>query len=79
MYLPIPPFRSITHICSCQPVNKTVTFSDTSGVQGSLWSTTVPYDYLVMAVGAKTQTFNIPGVKEHACFMKELHDAEKVY
>ena len=36
------------------------------------------YDYLVYAVGAETQTFNIPGVKEHACFMKELEDAEKV-
>ena len=24
------------------------------------------------------QTFNIPGVKENACFMKELHDAENV-
>lgn len=51
---------------------------DNSGVQGQAWTTTVPYDYLVMAVGAETQTFNIPGVKEHACFMKELHDAEKV-
>jgi len=41
-------------------------------------STTVSYDYLVYAVGAETQTFNIPGVKEHACFMKELQDAERV-
>lgn len=30
------------------------------------------------AVGAEVQTFNIPGVKEHACFMKELADAERV-
>jgi NADH:ubiquinone reductase (non-electrogenic) len=30
-----------------------------------------------MAVGAETQTFNIPGVREHSVFMKELHDAEK--
>ena len=36
------------------------------------------YDYLVYAVGAETQTFNIPGVKENACFMKELDNAEKV-
>ena len=36
------------------------------------------YDYLVYAVGAETQTFNIPGVKENACFMKELEDAEKM-
>jgi hypothetical protein len=32
----------------------------------------------VYAVGAETQTFNIAGVKEHSCFMKELKDAEKV-
>ncbi|EPQ51528.1 FAD/NAD P-binding domain-containing protein [Gloeophyllum trabeum ATCC 11539] len=59
------------------PLKKTVTFSDTSDIQGQVWSTTIPYDYLVYAVGAETQTFNIPGVAEHACFMKELHDAEK--
>jgi NADH:ubiquinone reductase (non-electrogenic) len=32
----------------------------------------------VYAVGAEVQTFNIPGVKEHACFMKEINDAEKM-
>lgn len=47
-------------------------------MQGLISSTTLKYDYLVYAVGAETQTFNIPGVKEHACFMKELDDAEKV-
>ncbi|KAF7313817.1 Mitochondrial external NADH dehydrogenase [Mycena chlorophos] len=50
---------------------------DNSDIQGSVSSTTIPYDYLVYAVGAETQTFGIPGVKEHACFMKELNDAEK--
>ncbi|KAI0794899.1 FAD/NAD-P-binding domain-containing protein [Abortiporus biennis] len=60
------------------PVNKTVTFSDTSEVQGLVSSTTLKFDYLVYAVGAETQTFNIPGVRENACFMKELDDAEKM-
>jgi len=41
-------------------------------------NTKIPYDYLVYAVGAEVQTFGIPGVQEHACFMKEMHDAEKV-
>ncbi|EIN05487.1 NADH dehydrogenase [Punctularia strigosozonata HHB-11173 SS5] len=59
------------------PFKKTVTLSDLSGVKGEVSTTTINYDYLVYAVGAETQTFNIPGVKEHACFMKELHDAEK--
>lgn len=36
------------------------------------------YDYLVYAVGAENQTFGIQGVKENACFLKELGDAEKI-
>jgi len=60
------------------PVTKTVTFADTSDIKGSVSTTTLKYDYLVYAVGAETQTFNIPGVKENACFMKELEDAEKM-
>ncbi|KAJ3522056.1 hypothetical protein NM688_g8931 [Phlebia brevispora] len=60
------------------PFSKTVTFKDTSEVQGLVSATTMKYDYLVYAVGAETQTFNIPGVREHACFMKELDDAENM-
>ncbi|OBZ77511.1 External alternative NADH-ubiquinone oxidoreductase, mitochondrial [Grifola frondosa] len=60
------------------PERKTVTFADTSEIQGLVSTTTVPYDYLVFAVGAEVQTFNIPGVRENACFMKELEDAEKM-
>jgi NADH:ubiquinone reductase (non-electrogenic) len=55
-----------------------VTFKDTSEIQGLVSTTTMKYDYLVYAVGAETQTFNIPGVRENACFMKELDDAERV-
>ncbi|KAF7303774.1 Mitochondrial external NADH dehydrogenase [Mycena indigotica] len=62
---------------SVDVANKTVSFIDNSDIQGSVSSTTLPYDYLVYAVGAETQTFGIPGVQEHACFMKELNDAEK--
>ncbi|KAI0788993.1 NADH dehydrogenase [Irpex lacteus] len=60
------------------PNGKTVTFADTSEVQGLTNHTSLKYDYLVYAVGAETQTFNIPGVRENACFMKELDDAEKM-
>ena len=62
--------RSIIDAGRCMTVN--------SDNKGTMSSTTIPYDYLVYAVGAETQTFNIPGVKEHACFMKELNDAERV-
>lgn len=38
----------------------------------------LPYDKLVIAVGAKNSTFNIPGVAEHAYFLKELHHARAI-
>jgi NADH dehydrogenase FAD-containing subunit len=36
------------------------------------------YDHLVVAVGATTNTFGIPGVREHCCFLKQVEDAAKV-
>ncbi|CCM01246.1 uncharacterized protein FIBRA_03295 [Fibroporia radiculosa] len=60
------------------PIAKTVKFADTSEIQGEVAETSIKYDYLVFAVGAEVQTFGIPGVKEHSCFMKELEDAEKM-
>ncbi|KAJ8456277.1 hypothetical protein ONZ45_g18785 [Pleurotus djamor] len=63
---------------SVDPVKKTVTFTDNSAIQGEVSTTTIPYDYLVFGVGAEVQTFGIPGVREHACFMKELTDAERM-
>jgi NADH:ubiquinone reductase (non-electrogenic) len=36
---------------------------------------TLDYDALVIAVGAVSNTFNVPGVAEHALFLKELSDA----
>ena len=38
----------------------------------------VDYDTLVIAVGAVSNTFNVPGVEEHAHFLKELHDAREL-
>jgi NADH dehydrogenase FAD-containing subunit len=55
-----------------------LSYLDLSEIKGTVSSTTIPYDYLVFAVGAEVQTFGIPGVQEKACFMKELADAERV-
>ncbi|SPC67534.1 probable NDE1 - mitochondrial cytosolically directed NADH dehydrogenase [Ustilago sp. UG-2017b] len=60
------------------PINKTVTFQDRSEVKGSVSKATIPYDYLVYSVGTENQTFGIQGVQKHACFLKELNDAEKI-
>eukprot|EP00276_Gloeochaete_wittrockiana_P007877 CAMPEP_0184663318 /NCGR_PEP_ID=MMETSP0308-20130426/47671_1 /TAXON_ID=38269 /ORGANISM="Gloeochaete witrockiana, Strain SAG 46.84" /LENGTH=537 /DNA_ID=CAMNT_0027105983 /DNA_START=378 /DNA_END=1988 /DNA_ORIENTATION=+ len=38
----------------------------------------VPYDKLVVAVGAVNNTFGVPGVKEHCSFLKELPDARRI-
>jgi NADH:ubiquinone reductase (non-electrogenic) len=36
------------------------------------------YNVLVIAVGAANKTFGIPGVREHALFLKELSDARAI-
>ncbi|GAA5822434.1 hypothetical protein JCM11251_006336 [Rhodosporidiobolus azoricus] len=36
------------------------------------------FDKLIIAVGAYNQTFSIPGVKEHAYFLKDIRDAAKI-
>lgn len=36
------------------------------------------YDYLIIAVGAKSNTFNTPGVVKYCHFLKEIEDAQKI-
>jgi NADH:ubiquinone reductase (non-electrogenic) len=43
------------------------------GTSFSLW-----YDILVISVGAENSTFGIPGVVEHAHFLKEISDARAI-
>jgi NADH dehydrogenase FAD-containing subunit len=38
----------------------------------------VDYDRLVVTVGAQTNTFGIPGVREHCCFLKQIEDARRI-
>lgn len=38
----------------------------------------VDYDYLVVAMGARANTFNTPGVEENCHFLKEIEDAQKI-
>lgn len=38
----------------------------------------VDYDYLVLSVGARVNTFNTPGVEEHCHFLKEVEDAQQI-
>lgn len=64
-----------THV---DPARKVVKISDNSDIKGMINETEVPYDMLVIGVGADSATFGIPGVKEHGCFLKEIPDAQAI-
>lgn len=38
----------------------------------------VPYDYLIVAVGAKTNTYGIKGVEQHCLYLKQIEDAANI-
>jgi NADH:ubiquinone reductase (non-electrogenic) len=63
---------------SIDPERKVVRISDSSEVKGETSETDVPYDMLVVGVGAQNATFGIPGVLEHSCFLKEIGDAQQI-
>ena len=38
----------------------------------------IPYDRLIIACGSVPNTFNVPGVKEHASFLKDISHARQI-
>ncbi|CAN0914850.1 External alternative NAD(P)H-ubiquinone oxidoreductase B4, mitochondrial, partial [Linum grandiflorum] len=62
------------------PVNKKVycRSSKAQNVGGGEKEFELDYDVLVIAMGARVNTFNTPGVEEHAHFLKEVDDAQKL-
>jgi NADH dehydrogenase FAD-containing subunit len=38
----------------------------------------VSFDRLIVTVGAQTNTFGIPGVREYCCFLKQIEDARQI-
>ncbi|KAL9079209.1 MAG: hypothetical protein Q9157_001878 [Trypethelium eluteriae] len=57
---------------------KVVYINDESEVKGDSSATEVPFDMLVVGVGAENATFGIKGVTEHSCFLKEVNDAQRI-
>ncbi|QKX64177.1 uncharacterized protein TRUGW13939_11350 [Talaromyces rugulosus] len=57
---------------------RVVYISDDSEIKGDVSHTVVPFDMLVVGVGAENATFGIPGVRENSCFLKEVGDAQKI-
>ncbi|KAF3398472.1 External alternative NADH-ubiquinone oxidoreductase [Penicillium rolfsii] len=57
---------------------RVVLISDDSEIKGDISHTEVPFDMLVIGVGAENATFGIQGVREHSCFLKEVTDAQNI-
>ena len=57
---------------------KIVYISDDSDINCSISQNEVPFDMLVVGVGAENATFGIPGVRENGCFLKEVNDAQRI-
>lgn len=64
-------------ICTVTDKSKFICL-DNSEIKGDSAQATLEYDYLVIGTGATNQTFGIKGVEEHACFLKEVWDAQKI-
>ncbi|KAI8091824.1 hypothetical protein BDF21DRAFT_449193 [Thamnidium elegans] len=68
------------------PENKVITIKDhssritldNSDVKEEHAVSTLPYDYLIVGVGAMSATFGVKGVEEYGCFLKEVWDAQKI-
>lgn len=67
-----------------QPPKQSPQSSDVSTVESSTIAPkkgemiSVPYDKLIVAVGSYSQTFGIPGVREHANFLRDVGDARSI-
>jgi NADH:ubiquinone reductase (non-electrogenic) len=52
---------------------------DTRNTEGSYkYEFSIPYDVLVLGVGATTNTFGTPGAMEHCLFLKTVNDALQI-
>jgi NADH dehydrogenase FAD-containing subunit len=56
--------------------NETVAQNKPKLTKGNIFQ--LKYDKLVVAVGSYNQTFNTPGIKEHAYFLKDVGDARRI-
>lgn len=58
--------------------NNRVTCRDSSSIQGNVDQFDIEYDHLVVAVGARPNTFGIPGVQENGLFLKEVEHSSRI-
>ena len=48
------------------------------GITSSNPEFTLNYDFLVVGIGARNNTFNTPGVEQHCHFLKSINDVRKI-
>eukprot|EP01132_Coremiostelium_polycephalum_P000989 gene989-1255_t len=60
------------------PKTKKIKCYDNSSVKGEVSEFELSYDHLIVGVGSDNQTFGIPGVRENACFLKEIQDTRVI-
>ena len=51
---------------------------DISGITSSNPEFTLDYDFLVVGIGARNNTFNTPGVEQHCHFLKSINDVRQI-
>ncbi|EIE86167.1 hypothetical protein RO3G_10878 [Rhizopus delemar RA 99-880] len=64
-------FMKLNVLKSMQRRRKSLSLGESS-------SSTIAYDYLVVGVGAQSQTFGIKGVEEYGCFFKEVWNPQEI-
>jgi NADH dehydrogenase FAD-containing subunit len=62
-------------VVKCRSAIGSQRVGEEEGMENSCGEFDVQYDTLILAPGCDTNTFDTPGVKEHALFMKNVKDA----
>jgi NADH dehydrogenase FAD-containing subunit len=67
------------HAAKCEAIDfKNKTIRCVSTLDDTQESFSMQYDKLVIAPGAQSNTFGIPGVRENAIFLKDIEDAKRI-
>jgi len=68
----------LAHVQNVDPKKKLVNVESAISAESRHRKYDIKYDALVLACGSRPLTFGLPGVEEHAFFLKEIHHAQKI-
>ncbi|MCH1920193.1 NAD(P)/FAD-dependent oxidoreductase [Shewanella sp. A3A] len=68
-------------LAGCDPQNKSITLSSVLNDDGEelIGQREIEYDYLVLAIGGISNSFNTPGAEEHCIFLDNLESANRFH